>query len=74
MAGLSLHLSEKIFEEDQVKFSDGTSGKITKMGWFETMVSLHGLTCFSVLTLTLTYLLQIVCYSIYRFKTATMSS
>eukprot|EP00986_Skeletonema_menzelii_P005478 scaffold2011_cov142-Skeletonema_menzelii.AAC.1 len=38
MAGLSLHLSEKIFEEDQVKFSDGTSGKITKMGWFETMI------------------------------------
>ena len=39
MAGLSLHLSEKVFEGDQVKFSDGTSGKITKMGWFETMVS-----------------------------------
>jgi len=38
MAGLSLHLSEKMFEGDEVKFSDGTSGKISKMGWFETMV------------------------------------
>jgi len=38
MAGLSLHLSEKIFEGDQVKFSDGTSGTITRMGWFETMI------------------------------------
>ncbi len=38
MAGLTLHLSEKIFEGDEVKFSDGTSGKITRMGWFETMI------------------------------------
>ena len=38
MAGLTLHLSEKMFEGDSVRFSDGTSGKITKMGWFETMI------------------------------------
>ena len=38
MSGLSLHLSEKIFEGDQVKFQDGTSGTITRMGWFETMI------------------------------------
>ncbi|KAL7544109.1 hypothetical protein ACHAXR_013587 [Thalassiosira sp. AJA248-18] len=38
MSGLTLHLSDKIFEGDDVRFSDGTSGKIEKMGWFETMI------------------------------------
>ena len=38
LAGLTLHLSEKMFEGDSVRFSDGTSGTIAKMGWFETMI------------------------------------
>jgi small-conductance mechanosensitive channel len=40
MAGLSLHLSEKMYEGDKVRFSDGTNGVIIRMGWFETMVSI----------------------------------
>jgi small-conductance mechanosensitive channel len=38
LAGLTLHLSEKMFEGDSVRFSDSTSGTIAKMGWFETMI------------------------------------
>jgi len=38
LGGLTLHLSDKIFEGDDVRFSDGTSGKIEKVGWFETMI------------------------------------
>ena len=38
MSGLTLHLSEKMYEGDSVRFSDGTSGNIEKMGWFETMI------------------------------------
>ena len=38
MSGLTLHLSEKMYEGDSVTFSDGTSGTIEKMGWFETMI------------------------------------
>ncbi|KAL7482512.1 hypothetical protein ACHAW6_009090 [Cyclotella cf. meneghiniana] len=33
ISGLTLHLSEKMFEGDEVRFSDGTSGKIEHMGW-----------------------------------------
>lgn len=38
LSGLTLHLSEKLFEGDDVRFHDGTSGRIVSMGWFETMV------------------------------------
>mmetsp|Transcript_15564 Transcript_15564/g.33090 ORF Transcript_15564/g.33090 Transcript_15564/m.33090 type:complete len:534 (-) Transcript_15564:369-1970(-) len=38
MNGLTLHLSEKMYEGDEVRFSDGTSGVIVKMGWMETMI------------------------------------
>ena len=38
MSGVTLHLSEKMYEGDDVRFSDGTSGNIEKMGWFETMI------------------------------------
>lgn len=38
ISGITLHLSDKMFEGDDVRFSDGTSGKIEKMGWFETMI------------------------------------
>jgi len=38
MSALTLHLSDKMFEGDDVRFSDGTSGKIEHMGWFETMI------------------------------------
>ena len=38
LSGLTLHLSEKLFEGDDVRFHDGTSGQIVSMGWFETMV------------------------------------
>ena len=36
MSGLALHLSDKVYEGDDVRFSDGTSGKIERMGWFQT--------------------------------------
>eukprot|EP00804_Cyclotella_cryptica_P012990 CCRYP_002324-RC/>CCRYP_002324-RC protein AED:0.11 eAED:0.11 QI:227/1/1/1/1/1/7/165/529 len=38
VSGLTLHLSEKMFEGDEVRFSDGTSGKIEHMGWMETQI------------------------------------
>jgi hypothetical protein len=38
LSGITLHLSEKLFEGDDVRFHDGTSGQIVSMGWFETMV------------------------------------
>mmetsp|Transcript_18563 Transcript_18563/g.38503 ORF Transcript_18563/g.38503 Transcript_18563/m.38503 type:complete len:531 (-) Transcript_18563:143-1735(-) len=38
MNGLTLNLSEKMYEGDEVRFSDGTSGVIVKMGWMETMI------------------------------------
>jgi len=38
ISALTLHLSDKMFEGDDVRFSDGTSGKIEKMGWFETII------------------------------------
>mmetsp|Transcript_15824 Transcript_15824/g.34086 ORF Transcript_15824/g.34086 Transcript_15824/m.34086 type:complete len:211 (+) Transcript_15824:1040-1672(+) len=38
IGGLTLHLSDKIFVGDDVRFYDGTQGKIEKMGWFETMI------------------------------------
>ncbi|KAL3826946.1 hypothetical protein ACHAXA_006026 [Cyclostephanos tholiformis] len=38
LSGILLHMSDKMFEGDDVRFSDGTSGRIVKMGWFETMI------------------------------------
>mmetsp|Transcript_5255 Transcript_5255/g.11626 ORF Transcript_5255/g.11626 Transcript_5255/m.11626 type:complete len:507 (+) Transcript_5255:69-1589(+) len=38
ISGLTLHLSEKMYEGDDVRFSDGTTGKITQMGWMETAI------------------------------------
>ena len=43
ISGLTLHLSDKMFEGDDVRFHDGTSGKIQNMGWFETMIRNSGM-------------------------------
>lgn len=38
MNGIHLNLSDKMYENDSVRLSDGTSGVVENMGWLETMI------------------------------------
>eukprot|EP00956_Cyclotella_meneghiniana_P027050 scaffold59883_cov66-Cyclotella_meneghiniana.AAC.3 len=38
LGGLTLHLSDKMYEGDSVRFSDGTSGVVEELGWMETHI------------------------------------
>jgi len=38
LSGITLHLSDSIYEGDSIRFGDGRSGTVDKMGWLETMV------------------------------------
>ena len=38
LSGITLNLSDSIYEGDSIRFADGRSGTVDKMGWLETTV------------------------------------